>query len=177
MVIILAIIPFIYMNNNSLTNEIVTKEVAYDVSDKSESQNLLVWDNLTKEELIEKLNKNLYNELSGTGSFFADYTMKTGLDPYLAVSIVNLETGCKWGCSYLAKVCYNIGGLKGMPNCGGGYAKFNSLEEGINSYLDIIYNNYWSLGLTTPEAINPKYAASNLWAEKVNKYYQEIVES
>ena len=52
--------------------------------------------------------------------------------------------------------------------------KFDTLEEGIRGYLDIVYNNYWKKGLTTPELMNPKYAASNTWAEKVNRYYEAI---
>lgn len=135
----------------------------------------IIWDGLTLEELTERLDKNLYDTMSGMGIHFANYTKETGLDPYLAVSIVNLETGCKWGCSYLAKNCNNIGGLKGKPSCNGGsYMKFDSLEEGIRGYLDIIYNNYWQKGLTTPELMNPKYATSNTWAEKVNRYYETI---
>lgn len=135
----------------------------------------IIWDGLTLEELTERLDKNLYDTMGGMGIHFANYTKETGLDPYLAVSIVNLETGCKWGCSYLAKNCNNIGGLKGKPSCNGGsYMKFDSLEEGIRGYLDIIYNNYWQRGLTTPELMNPKYATSNTWAEKVNRYYETI---
>lgn len=135
----------------------------------------IIWDGLTLEELAERLDKNLYDTMGGMGIHFANYTKETGLDPYLAVSIVNLETGCKWGCSYLAKNCNNIGGLKGKPSCNGGsYMKFDSLEEGIRGYLDIIYNNYWQRGLTTPELMNPKYATSNTWAEKVNRYYETI---
>ncbi len=135
----------------------------------------IIWDGLTLEELTERLDKNLYDTMGGMGIHFANYTKETGLDPYLAVSIVNLETGCKWGCSYLAKNCNNIGGLKGKPSCkGGSYMKFDSLEEGIRGYLDIIYNNYWQKGLTTPELMNPKYATSNTWAEKVNRYYETI---
>ena len=136
----------------------------------------VVWDNLTEEELIVKLNKNLYSELAGTGSYFARYTAETGLDPYLAVSIVNLETGCKWGCSYLARECNNIGGIKGGPSCNGGsYKRYNSLEEGINSYLDLIYYNYYSIGLDDAYKMNSKYAESSTWAFKVNNYYEEIV--
>lgn len=135
----------------------------------------IVWDGLTEEELAKKLDKNLYHELSGTGKYFAAYTAKTGLDPYLAVSIVNLETGCKWKCSYLARNCYNIGGMKGKPACNNGsYAKFNSLEDGINSYLNMLYKYYWKKGLTTAEKMNSKYAESSTWAQKVNAYYETV---
>ena len=176
---ILAILPLAFINENlEDNNEVVVREIAYKEPIQADTKNINVWNDLTKDELIEKLNKNLYDTLEGTGSYFVNYYMKTGLDPYLAVSIVNLETGCKWGCSYLAKNCYNIGGLKGSPSCNGSsYMKFNSLEEGINGYLDILYNNYWSKGLTTAETMNSVYAESTSWAEKVNNYYHAIEES
>ena len=137
-----------------------------------------VYDNLTITELIDKINKNLNSDLSNTGAYFVNYYIKTGLDPYLAVSIVLHETGCKWTCSTLVKECNNIGGMKGSPSCGGGsYMKYDTLEEGINGYLEMLYNNYYSKGLTTPELINPKYAASTTWSEKINNYINSIRES
>ena len=137
-----------------------------------------IYDNLTLTELTDKLNRNLNSDLSNTGIFFANYYAKTGLDPYLAVSIVLHETGCKWTCSTLVKECNNIGGMKGTPSCGGGsYMKYDTLEQGINGYLDMLYNNYYSKGLTTPELINPKYAASTTWSEKINNYINSIRES
>lgn len=135
----------------------------------------VVWDDLTVDELTLKLNKNLYSDLEGMGEHFARYTEETGLDPYLAVAIVNLETGCKWGCSTLARSCNNIGGIKGSPSCNGGaYKRFDSLEEGIKSYLDLVYYNYYSVGLDTAEKMNSKYAESTSWAFKVNNYYNDI---
>lgn len=135
----------------------------------------IVWDNLTLEELTIRLDNNLYDDLKGTGKYFAKFAEETGLDPYLAISIVNLETGCKWGCSKLTVNCNNIGGLKGKPSCNGSsYMKFNTLEEGINGYLNIIYKNYWLKGLDTAEKMNSKYAEDKKWAEKVNAYYDTI---
>ena len=150
-------------------NIITTEEVITTTTRK------VIWDDLTVEELTLKLNKNLYSDLEGTGEHFAKYTDATGLDPYLAVAIVNLETGCKWGCSSLARSCNNIGGIKGSPSCNGGsYKKFDTLEDGIKSYLDLVYYNYYSVGLDTAERMNPKYAESTSWAFKVNNYYNEI---
>lgn len=157
-----------YHNNRNL------KIIAYKEVEIT-NNNVKVWDGLSKEELINRLNKNLYHELAGTGEYFADYTIETGLDPYLAVAIINLETGCKWKCSYLARNCYNIGGLKGKPSCNGSsYAKYDNLEDGIRSYLNILYKYYWKKGLTTPEKMNSKYAESPTWAQKVNAYYETI---
>ena len=78
----------------TLTTKITTKETTTTPPVKQ-----IVWDNLTLEELTNKLDANLYDTLKGTGVHFASFTRDYGLDPYLAVSIVNLETGCKWGCS------------------------------------------------------------------------------
>ena len=165
----------IYLKNKVFANNYQVKEAKIKEIGFVFNQADIVWDGLTESELADKLDKNLYHELTGTGKYFAAYTAKTGLDPYLAVSIVNLETGCKWGCSYLAKTCNNIGGMKGKPSCNGSsYASFNSLEDGINSYLNLVYKGYWLKGLTNAELMNSKYAESTTWAEKVNRYYETI---
>ena len=86
-----------------------------------------------------------------------------------------LETGCKWRWSSLLRNCNNVAGIKGSPGCNGGsYKSFNSLEEGINYFLEMLYNNYYSKGLTTPEQINTRYAADKTWYIKVNNYIENI---
>ncbi len=125
--------------------------------------------------LTEKLNKHLKSNVLNSGSYFANYTKNTGLDPYLAVSIMLHETGCKWTCSPKVKDCNNVGGIKGKPSCNGGaYKYYETLEDGINGFLNVLYKNYYSKGLTAPELINPKYAESTSWSEKVNVYYETI---
>lgn len=164
--------------NDELLANIETISETTTTTTETTTTKKIVWDNLTEEELTIKLNKNLYSTLSNTGLHFAKYTSETGLDPYLAISIVNLETGCKWGCSYLARTCNNIGGIKGSPSCNGSsYRRYDTLEEGIKSYLDLIYYNYYSIGLDDPYKMNSKYAESSTWAEKVNNYYQEVKET
>lgn len=138
-------------------------------------QSLLVYDGLTMDELADKLDRNLKSTLKGKGRLFAEYSLEIGLDPYLAVSIVLLETGCNWECSGLVKQCNNVGGIKGSPGCwGGSYQRYSSLDTGIKSFMDLLYNNYYSKGLKTPEQINPKYAESKTWAQKVNKYIEKV---
>ncbi len=153
---------------DTFKNEVI-KEVV--VEDNGE----IIYDGLTITELTNKLNENLSSTLTNTGHYFVNYYKKTGLDPYLAVAIVLHETGCKWTCSKLVRECNNVGGMKGSPKCNGGsYRKYDTLEEGINGYLDMLYNNYYSKGLTTPEQINTKYAASTTWSEKINNYIEQI---
>ena len=167
----------IKVNDKNKENEVIANldENIITTEEVTTTTRKVIWDDLTVEELTLKLNKNLYSDLEGTGEHFARYTEETGLDPYLAVAIVNLETGCKWGCSSLARSCNNIGGIKGSPSCNGGsYKRFDTLEEGIKSYLDLVYYNYYSVGLDTAEKMNPKYAESTSWAFKVNNYYNDI---
>ncbi len=135
----------------------------------------IVYDGLTLDELAAKLDKTLNSTLSGYGYTFASYAVELGIDPYLSVAIVMHETGCKWECSTLVKQCNNVGGMKGSPGCNGGsYKAFASLEEGIKAYMNNLYSNYFSMGLTTPETIGPKYAASSTWATQVTSYINEI---
>ena len=147
----------------------------YQIAPQFEDDGSIIYEGMTLTELTDKLNKSLGDYMTNTGYFFAAYTKKTGLDPYLAVSIVLLETGCKWTCSSLTRQCNNIGGLKGGESCNGkSYRKYNTLGEGIDGYLDIIYNNYYLKGMTTPEQMAPVYAQSSVWAEKVNGYMNEV---
>lgn len=136
---------------------------------------IIVYDGMTLEQLAEKLDKILTSTLDGTGMIYASKSLEYGVDPYLAVAISMHETGCKWGCSRLVKNCNNVGGMKGSPGCNGGsYIAFSSLEEGIDRFIKNLANNYYQYGLTTPEEMNPKYAADPAWSEKVNKYINEI---
>lgn len=142
---------------------------------RQEEENRIVFDGLTMRELSDKLNRTLHSTLSGQGETFARLSDELGVDPYLSVAIVMLETGCKWECSNLLKTCNNVGGMKGAGGCGGGaYAYFPTLDEGIRAYMSNLQRNYVAYGLTTPEAMGPKYAASPTWAENVRKYMNEI---
>ena len=142
---------------------------------ETQKENNIVYDGMTLEELSAKLDRSLNSTLAGKGSAFASYSIELGLDPYLALAIVLEETGCKWECSELVKQCNNVGGQKGSPGCwGGSYRSFPTLEDGIKSYLDNLYYNYYAKGLTTPEMINPIYAESTSWASKVNNYIEQI---
>lgn len=157
-----------------------TKEEFVDsISELSKENNVtkrvIVYDGMTMSELAEKLNRSLKSTIAGKGDIFASYSLERGVDPYLAVSIMLLETGCNWSCSSLMRRCNNVGGQKGSPSCdGGSYKSYPSLDEGIKGFIDNIADNYYAYGLTTPEAMNKKYAASNMWAIKVNNYISSV---
>lgn len=132
----------------------------------------IVYDGLTMEELVDKINQSLNSTISEKGYLIASHSVELGVDPYMATAIILQETGCKWDCSYLVKNCNNVGGQKGS-GCGS-YSYFSSIDEGIISFIDNLYYNYISLGLTTPEQINPKYAEDQNWSVNVNKYIETI---
>ena len=155
--------------------EVVIEDELEDVKTYEEVNTIpvdpIVYDGLTMNQLAEKINRSLKSTISGKGYLIASYSLQLGIDPYMATAIILHETGCNGTCSSLVRECNNVGGQKGGPSCGGGaYKAYATLDEGIMGYLDNLYRNYYSHGLTTPETIGPKYAASPTWASKVNNY-------
>ena len=170
------------IENNSTdikTEEVVIEEELEDVKTYEEVSTIpvdpIVYDGLTMGELADKLNRSLKSNISGKGYLIASYSLQLGIDPYMATAIILHETGCNGTCSSLVRECNNVGGQKGGPSCGGGaYKAYPTLDEGIMGYLDNLYRNYYAYGLTTPETIGPKYAASTTWASQVNNYIAVI---
>lgn len=169
------------INNVSDNGEIKEKKVEKIVDSVNEyakndnvTPRVIVFDGMTMSELSNKLNKSLNSTISGKGDLIASYSIEKGVDPYLAVSIMLLETGCNWTCSGLVQKCNNVGGQKGSPNCSGGYRSYPTLDEGIKGFIDNLANNYYAKGLTTPEAMNSKYAESTTWATKVRNYMSSV---
>lgn len=132
----------------------------------------IVYDGMTLKQLSDKLNRSLKSTIAGKGYLIASYSLKRGVDPYVATAIILEETGCEWSCSTLVKKCHNVGGQKGS-GCGG-YAAFSSLDIGIQKFIDNLANNYYAKGLNTPEKMNAKYASSKSWSSKVNGYVKKI---
>ena len=162
-------------NDNIEIEEVTINEELEDVKTYEEVSTVpvdpIVYDGLTMGELADKLNRSLKSTISGKGYLIASYSLQLGIDPYMATAIILHETGCNGTCSSLVRECNNVGGQKGGPSCGGGaYKAYATLDEGIMGYLDNLYRNYYSHGLTSPETIGPKYAASTTWASQVNNY-------
>ena len=161
-----------YIAVGQLDDNISSKIIDDELEDSKTFKSELVYDNMTLDELSEKINRSLNSTISGKGYLIASHSLELGVDPYMATAIILQETGCKWNCSYLVKSCNNVGGQKGS-GCGS-YSYFDTLDSGIIAFIDNLYNNYISYGLTTPESINPKYAEDVNWSINVNKYIEEI---
>lgn len=184
----LGIITYIvYYNKTTLNEESIYTNQLYEpstyneifvdgeITETKEPEKVVVYDNMTMEELTDKLNNILSSNLSGMGQYYAKYSIELGVDPYLAVAISMHETGCTWNCSYLARECNNVGGQKGS-GCGS-YKRYDTLEEGIYGFISNIKRNYVDYGLLTADQMNPKYAEDPMWSSKVNKYIEKIKNS
>ena len=177
-----AVIESVMLKNQ--TKKLQEKELKFDEKELKQeieiislkaSTPVIVYEGMTMDELALKLNNSLSSTLSGYGMSFAKYSIQYGVDPYLALAITLLETGCKWGCSSMVTKCNNVGGMKGAGSClGTSYATFQSLDAGIEAMIRNLANNYIQKGLVTPEQINTKYATSSTWAYKVNNYINVI---
>ena len=165
------------IGDSTITIQEMTPEVVLKGTKKAKNINkpvvparVVVFENMTMEELTAKLDKNLKSTLAGTGKYYAKYAIEYGVDPYLALAISLHETGCNYSCSNLVRSKNNVGGMMGS----GGAIAFTTIEEGIQKFIYNIKKNYYDYGLTTPETMNSKYAASKTWATKVNKYIDTI---
>ena len=155
-----------------LEEEKLEKTEVSDNDTEDIQERVIVYDNMTMEELTTKIDRFLSSDLAGMGYAYAKYSIELGVNPYLAVAISMHETGCTWGCSYLARECNNVGGQKGS-GCGE-YQAFDSLEDGIYGFILNIKNKYVDYGLLTADEMNPKYAEDPTWSSKVNKYIEKI---
>lgn len=166
-----------YMTLEELKGNEINTEISilehYELADKEEIEvEQVVYDGLTLDELTSKIDRSLNSTISGKGYLIASHSLDMGVDPYMATAIILHETGCTWECSYLVNACNNVGGQKGS-GCGS-YSYFETLDDGIRAFINNLKYNYIDYGLTTPEAINPKYAEDTNWSNNVNKYIEKI---
>lgn len=162
---------YTYVNDLSKISSMVkVEEKKEEKKEKTDSK--IVYDGMTLNQLAAKLNKSLKSTVKNKGYLIASYSLKKGVDPYVATAIILHETGCEHGCSTLVKKCNNVGGMKGR-GCGS-YSAFSSLDTGIKKFINNLANNYYAYGLNTPAKMNKKYAADKSWSKKVNAYVKKI---
>ena len=129
------------MNDKMVDNEITsTPEV------EVKEERIEVYEGMTYDELVEKLNRTLSSDLTNMGYAYATYSLELGVDPYLAVAISMHETGCTWNCSYLLKACniknkYVDYGLYTAEEMNPKYAEDPMWASKVNNYIEKIRNN------------------------------------
>lgn len=99
----------------------------------------------------------------------------------ISVAISKWETGSWTSVAYNQK--NNIGGMM----CKSGLISYSSLEDGINSFVVNLKQNYFDLGLDTLEKIQPKYCPigakndptglNKNWLSGTKKMYEELKEA
>lgn len=130
--------------------------------------NELMYENKTVLEVAEVLDKTFEGALAGQGELFAILCMEKGMDPYLSAAISAHETAN--GKSNAVRVKNNFGGIM----CKSVLCTYSTKEAGITKFINNIYKNYYSKGLTTPDLMAKKYAADPAWPTRVNNWYRQI---
>lgn len=111
-----------------------------------------------------------------------DEAIAQGLDvdeALIAVSISKHETGSWTSSAFLNG--FNFGGI--MANGGKSVKRYNSYDEGLINFIEILSKNYFALGLSSISAIGAKYAPINAgndpgnlnryWVSSVTKFYNQ----
>jgi len=89
------------------------------------------------------------------------------VDYKLAYAIAKLETGNFSSDLFLEY--NNIGGMR----CGT-WLRYSTLNEGVTAYVSMLYNNWISKGLNTPQLINPNYCEGSEWQKQVEEIMEEV---
>ena len=164
----------ILVENVVVENELYRSDTLLSHDEEESKEDLIVYEGLTLEELGLKIDNVLNSTLDGYGSTIATLALDSDVDPVVAASIILVETGCKWTCSTLVRNANNVGGMKSSS---GRYATFATLEDGLVAFINNLARNYYAKGLTTPEAINTKYATNPNWHDDVYYYVEAIMSS
>lgn len=92
-----------------------------------------------------------------------------GIEPDIPLAIARLETGNFESKGF--RRCNNFGGLSENENL----FTYKSKREGVDKFVRLLADNYFSQGFTTPEAISKKYCPGNAegWARAVREIMEE----
>lgn len=111
----------------------------------------------------------------------AEKGKKTGLNEeqvLISIAISKWETGNYTSVAFKEK--NNVGGMM----CNNTLRVYDSLDEGIEAFINNLKNNYFDMGLDTLEKIQPKYCPigadndpkglNQYWLDGTNKMYNEL---
>jgi len=100
-----------------------------------------------------------HSPAAGSGALFYDRGVATGIDPAYALAFFIVESQA--GTQGVARFTYSIGNIRATPGdpSYAGYRRYPTYAAGITDWYALIKTLYiagW--GLTTPDAILPRYA-------------------
>ena len=131
--------------------------------------------NLTAEQLNSIIDEQLstigesYTKFSGIGESLVKMEQETGVNALFCLSVGSLESG--HGTSYAAESKNNLFGLIGNS---GNLMSFDSVDECVMYWGELIRDNYMDNGRTTVSSIQSKYCpGSSTWSGNVTYFMNE----
>lgn len=135
---------------------------------------------LNKGKVIKAISNNLKGKFNGKAEYLYNTSKNYNVNPMLVAAICYHETGN--GSSEMCVKRNNPGGI----TTNNGFAKYQTLENGIDAMCRLLKENYIDEGLTDISSIGKKYCpigASNdpsglnkYWIPLVTKTYQKILD-
>lgn len=110
---------------------------------------------------IDTILANAGSPAAGSGQALYDLSAQYNVDDAFALGVFQHESG--YGTRGVARQSLSLGNLRCIDGyaCQGGYAYFNSWQEGYRAFYALISGPlYVKAGLTTTSAIMPRYAPS-----------------
>lgn len=131
--------------------------------------------NLTADQLNSIIDEQLstigesYTKFSGMGESLAKMEQETGVNALFCLSVGSLESG--HGTSYAAENKNNLFGLIGNS---GNLMSFDSVDDCVMYWGELIRDNYMDNGRTTVSSIQSKYCpGSSTWSGNVTYFMNE----
>ncbi len=186
--IIVALFNFVLLKGINLSNKFIQdknlmvyiheKPKEEEEIKKNEPKPVVIneWEGEKKEAIGKKIEKYYKDTtLEGYGERVASSAINRNVDPYLIASIIFVNSGCRYECQPIVRLCKNAGGTTGSPNCmGGKYTKYSKLEDSFDDLVVYIKDKFLSKDLDTPYKMYKSYGHDSAWAYNVDKYMKLI---
>lgn len=157
------------VDESATTKKEVEEPVAINLTDITKPSNL------TADQLNSIIDEQLtdigesYTKFSGMGESLVKMEQETGVNALFCLSVGSLESG--HGTSYAAESKNNLFGLIGNS---GNLMSFDSVDDCVMYWGELIRNNYIDNGRTTVSSIQSKYCpGSSTWSGNVSYFMNE----
>ena len=152
--------------------EVEEEPVAINLTDITKPSNLTADQlNFIIDEQLTDIGES-YTKFSGMGESLVKMEQETGVNALFCLSVGSLESG--HGTSYAAESKNNLFGLIGNS---GNLMSFDSVDDCVMYWGELIRDNYIDNGRTTVSAIQSKYCpGSSTWSGNVTYFMNEYSE-